>query len=190
MRIIAGAYGGRLLKTVEGPGYRPAMSRVRESLFSMLSSRGVVWAGSRVLDLFAGSGSLAFEALSRGADEAWFVELNAKAAACIEKNATSLGIEPQRWRVLAEDITKVLGRRAAAPFDVVFIDPPYGEGRLAPTIRLMMRSRWLAPEGVVVAEVEAGLAFDAETVHDGLEVIADRTYGQTRIVIWTTKEAS
>lgn len=190
MRIIAGAYGGRLLKTVEGPGYRPAMSRVRESLFSMLSSRGVVWAGSRVLDLFAGSGSLAFEALSRGADDAWFVELNAKAAACIEKNATSLGIEPQRWRVLAEDITKVLGRRAAAPFDVVFIDPPYGEGRLAPTIRLMMRSRWLAPEGVVVAEVEAGLAFDAETVHDGLEVIADRTYGQTRIVIWTTKEAS
>lgn len=128
MRIIAGAYGGRLLKTVEGPGYRPAMSRVRESLFSMLSSRGVVWAGSRVLDLFAGSGSLAFEALSRGADEAWFVELNAKAAACIEKNATSLGIEPQRWRVLAEDITKVLGRRAAAPFDVVFIDPPLWRG--------------------------------------------------------------
>ena len=65
MRIIAGALGGRNLKTVEGPGYRPATAKVREAIFSMLSSRGVVWSGLRVLDLFAGSGSLSFDALSR-----------------------------------------------------------------------------------------------------------------------------
>ena len=70
MRIISGRLGGRRIKTVEGEGYRPAMGKTRESLFSMLTSRGVVWEGARVLDLFAGSGSLAFEAVSRGA-AAW-----------------------------------------------------------------------------------------------------------------------
>lgn len=67
MKIIAGALKGRTLKTVTGPGYRPAMGKVRESLFSLLEARGVVWAESIILDLFAGSGSLAFEAISRGA---------------------------------------------------------------------------------------------------------------------------
>lgn len=190
MRIIAGAYGGRTLKTVEGPGYRPAMSRVRESLFSMLESRGVVWSSCRVLDLFAGSGSLAFESLSRGAEEAWFVELNPKAAACIEKNAATLGVDDARWRVLAEDITKVLGRRAAAGFDVIFIDPPYGEARLLPTLRLVLKNRWLVEGGLVAAEVERGLKFDASTVHPELELLVDRNYGQTRIVIWARKEES
>ena len=83
MRIIAGALGGRNLKTVEGPGYRPATAKVREAIFSMLSSRGVVWSGLRVLDLFAGSGGIGIEALSRGAGFAVFVEQNPKAAEII-----------------------------------------------------------------------------------------------------------
>lgn len=188
MRIIAGAFRGRALKTVEGPGYRPAMSRVREALFSMIESRGVVWCDCRILDLFAGSGSLAFEALSRGAEEAWFVELNPRAATCIEKNALGLGIEPARWRVLAEDITKLLGRRAAQPFDVIFIDPPYGEGRLLPTLRLVLKNSWLNEQGLIVAEIEKHLDIDTERVHPELELLVDRTYGQTRIVIWVKGE--
>lgn len=188
MRIISGVFRGRTLKTVEGPGYRPAMSRVREALFSMLESRGVVWCDCRVLDLFAGSGSLAFEALSRGADEAWFIDLNPKATACIEKNATSLGIEQNRWRVMNEDLLRVLSRRAASPFDVIFIDPPYGKNLLAPALKSVMRNSWLADEGLIIAEVERGLVFDAENVHEELELLVDRLYGQTRIVIWAKIE--
>ncbi len=87
MKIIAGALKGRTLKTLTGPaGYRPAMGKVRESLFSLLEARGVIWAESIVLDLFAGSGSLAFEAVSRGAKKAYFVEKDAKASACIAQN--------------------------------------------------------------------------------------------------------
>lgn len=188
MRIISGVLRGRVLKTVEGPGYRPAMSRVREALFSMLESRGVVWCDCRILDLFAGSGSLAFESLSRGAHEAWFVDLNPRATACIEKNANVLGIEPHRWRVINEDLNRILCRRAPDPFDVVFIDPPYGKNLLLPTLRLTLRNNWIAPEGLIIAEVERGLVFDAEKAHPELEVLVDRLYGQTRIVIWAKIE--
>lgn len=188
MRIIAGEYGGRVLKTAEGPGYRPAMSRVREALFSMLESRGVVWPGLRVLDLFAGSGSLAFEALSRGAAEAWFVESSPKAAALIGKNAEALGIARDRWQVVQEDCARVLARRARGSFDVVFIDPPYGEGQLSPALRSAVRNGWLADGALVAAEVEARLPLDPERENEALVPIADRTYGQTRIVVWTTRE--
>ena len=85
MLIIAGGLGGRVLKTVEGEGYRPAMGRTREALFSMLTARGLVWREARVLDLFAGSGSLAFEALSRGAPNALLVENAAPAMRCLQK---------------------------------------------------------------------------------------------------------
>lgn len=184
MRIIAGAHGGRTLKTVEGPGYRPAMARVRESLFSMLESRGVVWHGLRVLDLFAGSGSLGFEALSRGAEEAWFIDNNPKAAECIRRNAATLGIAESRCTVLSEDISRIISRRARAAFDVIFIDPPYGQDRLLPTLRSVMRNGWLAEDGMLAAEVELALKLDAEKAHPDLEPVVDRTYGQTRIVVW------
>lgn len=91
MRIIAGALGGRNLKTVEGPGYRPATAKVREAIFSMLSSRGVVWSGLRVLDLFAGSGSLSFEALSRGAQEVCLGRARAESCAMLEPECGSAG---------------------------------------------------------------------------------------------------
>ena len=98
MRIIAGALGGRNLKTVEGPGYRPATAKVREAIFSMLSSRGVVWSGLRVLDLFAGSGSLSFEALSRGAQEVCLVEREPKVVQCLNQNVEALDVS-DRCRV-------------------------------------------------------------------------------------------
>ena len=86
MRIISGRLGGRTLKTVEGEGYRPAMSKTREALFSMLAARGLVWSTARVLDLFAGSGSLAFEAISRGAPHALLVENSVQAMRCLQAN--------------------------------------------------------------------------------------------------------
>lgn len=183
MRIIAGAYKGRILKTVSGPGYRPAMGRVRESLFSRLESRGVVWGECRVLDLFAGSGSLAFEALSRGAAEAVFVEKNPRAAACLAQNAANLGAE-SRCRILTEDVLRVSARRPALPFQVIFIDPPYAEALFAPALRNILRLNWLAEDGFLIAEVEKSLRFDAEK-QPGLELLNDELYGQTRVILWT-----
>ena len=94
MRIISGSCRGRVLQTVTGPGYRPAMGKVRESLFSMLEARGVVWGAVRFLDVFAGSGSLGFEALSRGAVFADFIEKDRKAAVeRVLQSAAACGFE-------------------------------------------------------------------------------------------------
>ncbi len=190
MRIIAGEFGGRTLKTTSAPGYRPATSKVRQAVFSMLESRGVYWPETRVLDLFAGSGALTFEALSRGAEEGWFVEMNPKAAALIGENAERLGIASQRYRVLADDMRNVVGKRAAEPFDLVFIDPPYGFNFLSPALSAVLRNGWLAEGGFVCAEVEAKLPLPPETEHPDLECIANRAYGQTRILLWTGTESA
>ena len=186
MRIIAGAYKGRTLKTVSGPGYRPAMGKVRESLFSLLESRGVVWGECRVLDLFAGSGSLAFEAVSRGAPKAVFVEKDARAAACLEGNVAALGVQ-DKCSVLVDDVLKVVARRPVEQCSVVFIDPPYAENLLPPTLRSLLRRQWLAPGAMVVAEVEKHLRIDTEAF-EGLDLELDRLYGQTRIIIWVRSE--
>lgn len=187
MRIIAGEFKGREIRTTTGPGYRPAMGKVRGALFSMLEARGVVWPETRVLDIFAGSGSLGFEALSRGALEVTFIESMPKAAALIRDNAARLGIDNSRLHVLAEEAGKVLNRPPLQAFDVVFIDPPYGQNLMAPAIGAILRKGWLAPGGIINAEVESGHKFDPEKEHPELEVAADRRYGQTRVILWTRK---
>ncbi len=183
MRLIAGSFGGRPLRTVEGPGYRPATAKVRGAVFSMLESRGTVWAESRILDLFAGSGSLGFEALSRGAAEAWFVENAPAAAACLQRNIRAFDLGPERCRVLREDVSVFLRTRSARPFDVIFVDPPYGRDALQPVLKALIRGHWCAEGGFVLAEIEKGLAFDPRA-WSPLEPETDRTYGQTRILIW------
>lgn len=184
MRIIAGSQGGRMLKTVEGPGYRPATAKVRAAIFSMLEARGVVWGGVRVLDLFAGSGSLGFEALSRGALEACFVEKAPKAAACLRENAEHLGLA-ERCRVMEKDVAAFVRGRLHQPYDIIFIDPPYGEARLLPTMKAVLRANFLAPDGFILAEVEQHHTPDPATADfPSLELDTSRTYGQTRILLW------
>lgn len=184
MRIIAGAYKGRTLKTTTGPGFRPAMGKVREALFSMLEAKGVDWPSARVLDLFAGSGSLGFEALSRGAAEVCFVESAPYAVKVIAANAELLGVETGRVAVLREEAAKALARRTAKAYDVVFIDPPYKLDALGNTLTALIKQSWVAPGGIINAEVEAKLPFDPEKAHSALELVADRTYGQTRVILW------
>jgi 16S rRNA (guanine966-N2)-methyltransferase len=186
MRIIAGALKGRSLKTISGAGYRPAMSKVRESLFSLLEARGVMWADTNVLDLFAGSGSLAFEAISRGTPKAYFVEKDPKAAACIKQNAEILGISDKCF-ISSEDAVKYVGRRPQHKFSVVFIDPPYAENFLPPTLNGLIRREWLEPGAFVIAEVEKHLKINTEGF-EGLTLELDRPYGQTRILIWFLPE--
>ncbi len=185
MRIIAGEYKGRVLKTTTGPGFRPAMGKVREALFSILEAQGVVWRESRVLDLFAGSGSLGFEALSRGAAEVCFVESAPYAAGVIAKNAALLGVEEGRCTIRREEARKVLARRPALPYSVVFIDPPYQMDVLGHTLNALLKNRWAAEGAVINAEVEARLPFAPEKAHPALTLLADRSYGQTRVILWT-----
>ncbi|MDO5483538.1 MAG: 16S rRNA (guanine(966)-N(2))-methyltransferase RsmD [Desulfovibrionaceae bacterium] len=181
MRIIAGMLGGRQLKTVEGEGYRPAMGRTREALFSMLGSRGIGWGETRVLDLFAGSGSLAFEALSRGAATAGLVENSATAMRCLKANVEALGLSGQ-CRLFQEDVLRFLKQPPADPVDLVFIDPPYGRNLLEPTLRLLETRGWLAAGALVTAEVEKEARL---TIPDSFLPEADRLFGRTRILIWT-----
>lgn len=163
------------------------MSRVREALFSMLEARGIVWSACSALDLFAGSGSLAFEALSRGAVSALLVESAPQAVACLRANARALGLEDLRCRIVAEDVARVLGKRPHAPFDVVFIDPPYGKRLLPPTLRALLRNGWLTEDAFVTAEVESGVSLEASLppgMEETLELVTERRFGQTRIIIW------
>jgi len=149
MRIVAGSARGRRLVAPAGSSTRPTSDRIRESIFNILGQR---FDGGAVLDLFAGSGAMGLEALSRGADRAVLVERDRQAAAICEQNARSLGFE-DRVEILRADVPdalRTLSRRATR-FDLVFLDPPYAEGP-GPTLALLGAGELLAPEGRVVAE--------------------------------------
>lgn len=185
MRIIGGRLGGRHIKVMTATGLRPATGRVREALFSMLSARGVLFPGAGVLDLFAGAGSVGIEALSRGAAHCVFVERQTGVARMLRENLRALGLGPSEARVLQADVAKALPRLAGEVFDMVAIDPPYGLGLLPPTLGGLIAGGLVAPGGVVVAEIESGFELTEEAVPDTLSVLADREYGQTRIMVWT-----
>lgn len=184
MRIVGGQFKGRKIFTWEGPGYRPATMKVRESIFSMLMARGVDFSEARVIDMFAGSGSLAIECLSRGAPEAWFVEKSGKAAAIIRKNLDSLGVGKRSGKVLCKDLFKVLEKRAEKPFDLIFIDPPYGKDLLVPALEKALKRGWIADGAFVLAEVETAVSAPDEGPIADMELLTDREYGQTRILLW------
>jgi len=134
MRVIAGARRGAKLYTGKAAGFRPTSDRVREAIFSIL---GEVVDGRRVLDLFAGSGGLGLEALSRGAADALFVEKNRSIASWIERNGRDLRFE-ERIAVARRDVRRFLEKDGrAGERDLVFVDPPYREGLVAETIALL-----------------------------------------------------
>lgn len=184
MRLISGKYGGRVIKTASGPGYRPATSKVRQAVFSMLESRGVEWDGLRVADMFAGSGSLAIEALSRGADYALFVEKNGRAASLIGANLKDLGVSPKEYRVLKADLFKVLSKTPDKPYDLIFIDPPYGYDLLPKALDAVLEKDWLSGDGFVLAEVEEKAGPPESPLTDCLDLLVNKLYGQTRILLW------
>lgn len=184
MRIVGGVYKGRSIKTCEGPGYRPATMKVRESIFSMLMARGVDFSSVRVVDMFAGSGSLAIESLSRGACQAWFVEKSNKAVGLIRKNLADLGVDKSRVRVISKDLFTILSKTPEEPFDLVFIDPPYGKDLLVPALEKAINHGWIASGALVLAEVESSVSAPVEGVISDMELLTDREYGQTRILLW------
>ena len=167
MRIIAGAWRGRPLEAPPGQATRPTGDRVRETLFSMLASRLGSFEELRVADLFAGSGALGFEALSRGAAHSTFVERDAPAAAVIRRNADKFGAS-DRVRILSGS---ALSLPQSEPFDLVFADPPYGDGAGTAVVEAVEKAGWLAGGGwmsVETSRTDEVLAgdFTVETVRD------------------------
>ena len=185
MRIIGGQFGGRSIKVIEAPGLRPATGRVREALFSMLTARGALFPGASILDCFAGAGSVGIEALSRGATAAVFIEQSPAVAKVLRDNLRSLGVGANAARVVEADVAKALPRLAGRRFDLVAIDPPYGLGLLPPTLARLASLGLVAKDGVVVAEIESGVALAPDDVPPSFTCLTDRTYGQTRIIAWT-----
>lgn len=145
MRIIAGTARGRRLETREGMEVRPTPERVKEALFNILQFQ---IEGRRVLDLFAGSGQLGLEALSRGAKEAVFVDESRESMAVVRRNIASLHME-DRCQTFQCDYAAFLLRKQQ-PFDIVFLDPPYRSGRLQKALELA--SGVMSPGGVMIAE--------------------------------------
>jgi 16S rRNA (guanine966-N2)-methyltransferase len=169
MRIIAGRWRGRKLIAPAGPATRPTSDRAREALFSMLASRLGSFEGLRVADLFAGSGALGLEALSRGAAHCTFVERDRAALDSIRANIAAFGAEAD---IRPGDAAKV---RLAGPFDLAFLDPPYESGLAAPALALLP----LAPGAWVSVE-----SARSETVAaPGIEAEAERVHGKAKITL-------
>jgi len=175
MRIIAGEWRGRTIEAPPGQSTRPTADRVRETLFSMLASRLGSFEDLRVADLFAGSGALGFEALSRGAASATFVDNDAKAARTIRRNAEKLGADA-RVRVLAVSASAL---PASEPFDLVFADPPYSPGSGTAVVPAVTEARWLAPGGWM--SVETSHTDSVEP--NGLVVDSIRDVGRARLTL-------
>jgi 16S rRNA (guanine966-N2)-methyltransferase len=192
MRIVGGAYRGREVIAPPGQGTRPTSDRAREAIFNVLEH--AAWSpglrDARVIDLFAGSGALGLEALSRGAAFCLFVETDPIARGVIRENVQALGARGElfgRTRIHRRDATD-LGPRPGAdgpPFDIAFLDPPYAKGLGERALAEMAGGRWLAEEAVVVFE-----RGEAEPDLDilGFEVLDERGYGAAKVAFgrWMT----
>lgn len=174
MRIIAGQWRSRRLVAPDGARTRPSADRTRETLFSMLASRIGAFDDLVVLDLFAGSGALGLEALSRGAARAILVETDPAARAALAANIAALGAEA---RVLPSDATRL--PPAEAPADLLFLDPPYRQGLVAPAIASARAGGWIAGHAWIAAESAA----DEAVTLPGFTVETERRVGKARLTL-------
>lgn len=178
MRIVGGSARGRTLHAAPGATTRPTADRVRQSLFDLLGQR---MDGLRVLDLYAGTGALALEALSRGAASAVLVEHDAKACAVIERNARELGFPV---RLLRDDVSRSLRRLAGERFDLVFADPPYALHAGLPVLEGV--AQLLSAEARVV--IESGRDEPAPEAA-GYALADERRYGDTFVRVYTKAQS-
>ena len=181
MRIIAGQCKGRRLETVSVNGIRPTSDRVRESVFNIISSR---IAGARILDIFAGTGALGLEALSRGASQATFLDASKDACELIQKNANCCGIQ-ENCEVICHDISRTFlpEKIRAHPFSIIFMDPPYGTPLFKETLTSGILNELLAQDGIIIAEHSIKEPLPHPIT--GLDIHDQRKYGKTLISFLT-----
>ena len=178
MRIIAGDWRGRRIATPKGDTTRPTADRTRETLFNMLNSRLGNFEELTVLDLFAGSGALGLEALSRGAAHCLFVEQDAQAIATIRENISAL---EARSRSEVQQASVMHLGPAKQPHDLIFLDPPYRTGAANVALDRMVRLGWIGPATWIAVET----AYDEETAVDLLSIAAERRVGKAKITLLT-----
>ena len=181
MRIVSGNLKGRALQTPDGRNTRPTSDRAREAIFNVIAHAD--WApdldSARVMDLFAGSGALGFEAISRGAAHCLFVETDARARGCIRANIDKFqlfGVTRIHRRSATDLGAKPNG--VGEPYDFAFMDPPYGKDLINPTLEQLIRGDWLQPNALVVAETSTD---DPEPSAEGFELVDTRVYGAASV---------
>ncbi len=181
MRIIGGTYRSRILSGFDGQDVRPTADRTREALFNILAMQV---RGARVLDLFAGSGAVGIEALSRGAKEVVFNDCAKDSLALLKKNLTSLKLlDSEGVRVSGSDYLVCL-QQQREPFDIVFIDPPYGKEYGVPALHEVAKRSLLTEKGVAVYERDR--PFEGEI--EGLEKFDERKYGKAYLTFFRKGE--
>jgi 16S rRNA (guanine966-N2)-methyltransferase len=182
MRVITGRFKGRQLQTVRNLSVRPATDRVKKTIFDMLATR-VDFDDGRVLDLFAGSGSLGFEALSRGASHATFVENDRDAAGYIERNANALGCFPEV--LVLETDALAFARSTHEQYNLIFADPPYAFQLTEEIPRLVFERNMLRPGGYLLIEHAPDIHFlPTQNWHAGPE----KKFGRTRVTFFRHPE--
>jgi 16S rRNA (guanine966-N2)-methyltransferase len=180
MRIVGGRLRGRALAAPKSRAIRPTADRLRESLFNILAhAYADPVTGARVLDLFAGTGALGLEALSRGAAFALFVDDAAEARALLRENVAALGLAGVT-RVFRRDAAKLGAAHPLAPFSLAFLDPPYGRGLAEQALAAACAGGWLAKDALVVVEEAAQAGFAAPVGFDELE---RRDYDDSALIV-------
>lgn len=186
MRIVGGEFRGRNLAAPKSNAIRPTTDRTRESLFNILAHAhpGVLDA-TRVLDLFAGTGAVGIEALSRGAKSALFVENSVEGRSLLWENIDALGLHG-RARILRRDASQLGPASNIEPFQLVFADPPYGKGLGEKALFAAHAGGWLAPGGIAILEERA----DAEVIVDPVfKFIEERSFGDTKMYFFSYRPA-
>jgi 16S rRNA (guanine966-N2)-methyltransferase len=179
MRIVGGRLGGRTLAGPKSQAIRPTSDRLRESLFNILAhGHGDPVTGARVLDLFAGTGALGLEAMSRGARFALFIDDGAEARALLRQNVEALGLGGVT-RIFRRDATKLGAAHPVEPFSLAFLDPPYRRGLAERALGSLAAGGWLTPDALVVVEEAADAGFQTP---DGFTATDRRRYDDTEFL--------
>lgn len=187
MRIISGSAKGKKLSEFDGCQIRPTSDRVREALFSMLFSRLGDFHSCRVLDLYAGSGALSLEALSRGASHATLIDESPQAVRLIEHNARACRLQDKINLLQGKVLDSLPRLGSGTAFNLIFVDPPYDKGLLIPTLEALSSLGLLASDGILCVETSAK---DILPDHiDPWNCVAQRRYGATRIALLTRHQS-
>lgn len=183
MRIVGGRFRGRTLVAPRTTTVRPTSDRLRETVFNVLAhAHGDPVENARVLDLFAGTGALGLEALSRGAASAFFVDDSAEGRGLVRANVDALGVAGLT-KVFRRDATRLGDVHPNLPFTLVFCDPPYGRGLATAALASAAAGGWFAPGAIVVVEEAADAAVELPSA---LSLLEDRAYGDTKVLFART----
>ncbi|WP_341755806.1 16S rRNA (guanine(966)-N(2))-methyltransferase RsmD [Candidatus Tisiphia endosymbiont of Ptychoptera albimana] len=181
IRIIAGKHKNRIIPTLKNSNYRPSTGKIREAIFSILTSGEFIDCRlfnneSKVLDLFAGTGSLAFESCSRGAGAVTLVDINANYLQAAKEFASKIG---KLDKMTFLNINAIALPKCKNSFDLIFIDPPYGHNLVSKAVNALKKGQWLKDGSIIVVE----LAKNEDFSNDSLQLIKEKIYGDSKLLI-------